>query len=183
MTRSFTLKTALKAALLAALLAAAGCSIDGSHSDLRQKMAAIKHKPKGQIEPIPTFTPYSPYVYSAAALRSPFTRPVLDSDQRLVGRRLDVAPDMNRQRELLEGYSFDALSMVGTLSRAGQRWALISDSDGGIHRVTVGNHLGKNHGRVVNASESQIDVLEIVPDGTGGWIERPRALTLEEKEN
>ncbi|MCW8126684.1 pilus assembly protein PilP [Microbulbifer halophilus] len=171
------------AAPIAALLALTGCSLDGDHSDLHQKMAAVEHKPKGQIDPIPTFTPYSPYVYSAAAQRSPFSRPVLESDQRLVGRKLDVAPDTNRQRELLEGYPFDALSMVGTLSRAGQLWALIDDGEGGIHRITVGNYLGKNHGRVVNASQSQLDVLEIVPDGTGGWIERPRALTLEEKDN
>ncbi|SHF79422.1 type IV pilus assembly protein PilP [Microbulbifer donghaiensis] len=170
-------------ALLSALVAMAGCSIDGSHSDLRQKMAAVKHKPKGQIEPIPTFTPYSPYVYSAAAKRSPFSRPILESDQRIVGRRLDVAPDLNRQRELLEGYNFDALAMVGTLSRGGQLWALIDDGEGGIHRITIGNFVGKNHGRVVNATSAQLDVLEIVPDGTGGWIERPRALTLEEKDN
>lgn len=171
------------ALVLIALSALAACSLDGSHSDLRQKMAAVKHKPRGQIEPIPTFTPYSPFIYSAAALRSPFTRPVLEADQRLVGRRLDVAPDMNRQRELLESFNFDALTMVGTLSRRRQLWGLIDDGEGGIHRITVGNHMGKNHGRVVNASQSQIDILEIVPDGTGGWIERPRALTLEEKDN
>lgn len=170
-------------ALIPVLLAAAGCSLDGSHSDLRKKMAAVEHQPKGQIEPIPTFTPYSPYVYSAAALRSPFTRPVLEADQRLVGRRLDVAPDLNRRRELLERFNFDALSMVGTLSRSGQVWALVDDSEGGIHRITIGNYLGKNHGRVVGATANKIDVLEIVPDGTGGWIERPRALTLEEKDN
>jgi len=169
--------------LAVALLALAGCSLDGNYSDLRQKMTEVKHQPKGQIEPIPTFTPYSPYVYSAAAQRSPFARPVLESEQRLVGRRLDVAPDLNRQPELLERFPFDALKMVGTLSRGGQLWALIDDSDGGIHRITVGNHLGKNHGRVVNASASKLDILEIVPDGTGGWIERPRALTLEEKDN
>lgn len=171
------------AALILALLTLVGCSLDDNYSDLRQKMAAVKHQPKGQIEPIPTFTPYSPYVYSAAALRSPFTRPVLESDQRLVGRKLDVAPDLNRPRELLEGFNFDALSMVGTLSRSGQLWALIDDGEGAIHRITVGNYLGKNHGRVVHASATQLDVLEIVPDGTGGWIERPRALTLEEKDN
>ncbi|MFA0810311.1 pilus assembly protein PilP [Microbulbifer epialgicus] len=153
------------------------------HSDLKERMAEVERRPKGQIEPIPTFTPYSPYVYSAAALRSPFTRPILESEQRLVGRKLDIAPDMNRRRELLEGFNFDALSMVGTLSRDGQLWGLIDDGAGGIHRVTVGNYLGKNHGRVVNANADQLDVLEIVPDGTGGWIERPRALTLEEKDN
>ncbi|WP_444883450.1 pilus assembly protein PilP [Microbulbifer sp. PSTR4-B] len=165
------------------LLLTSGCSLNTDHSDLNARMAEIERRPKGQIEPIPTFTPYSPYVYSATAMRSPFTRPVLDSEQRLVGRRLDIAPDMNRQRELLERFNFDALSMVGTLSGDGQLWALIDDGEGGIHRITVGNYLGKNHGRVVSSTTSQLDVLEIVPDGTGGWIERPRALMLEEKGN
>ncbi|WP_286037014.1 pilus assembly protein PilP [Microbulbifer variabilis] len=152
-------------------------------NDLHQRMAEVERRPKGQIEPIPTFTPYSPYIYSAAAQRSPFTRPVLESDQRLVGRRLEIAPDLSRRRELLESINFDALAMVGTISRDGQLWALIDDGNGGIHRVTVGNYLGKNHGRVVSATPTQLDVLEIIPDGTGGWIERPRALALEEKDN
>ncbi|SDK57335.1 pilus assembly protein PilP [Microbulbifer yueqingensis] len=168
---------------LLGILLVTGCSLDGGHSDLRQKMADVKRQPKGQIDPIPVFTPYQPYVYSAAGERSPFSRPMLEADQRVVGRRLDVAPDQDRQKELLERFNFDALTMVGTLSRSGQLWALIDDGDGGIHRITVGNYVGKNHGKVVNATASQVDVLEIVPDGTGGWIERPRALTLEEKDN
>ncbi|GAA5443530.1 hypothetical protein Misp06_01707 [Microbulbifer sp. NBRC 101763] len=169
--------------LVIAFVTVSGCSLNADHSDLTERMAEVERRPQGQIEPIPTFTPYSPYVYSAAALRSPFTRPILESEQRLVGRKLDIAPDMSRRRELLEGFNFDALSMVGTLSRDGQLWGLIDDGAGGIHRVTIGNYLGKNHGRVVNANADQLDVLEIVPDGTGGWIERPRALTLEEKDN
>ncbi|WP_444943345.1 pilus assembly protein PilP [Microbulbifer sp. ZKSA006] len=171
--------------LLAAitLLLLSGCGLNSDHSDLKERMAAVERKPKGQIEPIPTFTPYSPYVYSAAAQRSPFSRPVLESEQRIVGRKLDIAPDLTRQRELLERVSIDLLSMVGSLSRDGQMWALINDGTGGIHRITVGNYLGKNHGRVVNATSSQLDILEIIPDGTGGWIERPRALALEERGN
>lgn len=167
----------------ATLLVLTGCSLDADHSDLYERMAEIERRPKGQVEPIPTFTPYSPYVYSSAAQRSPFTRPILESEQRLVGRRLEVAPDLARQKELLERVNFDALSMVGTLSINGQLWALVDDGDSGIHRITVGNYLGKNHGRVVSATASQLDVLEIIPDGTGGWIERPRALALEEKDN
>ncbi|WP_444906628.1 pilus assembly protein PilP [Microbulbifer sp. SSSA008] len=169
--------------ILLALSILSGCSFNNDHSDLRERMAAVEREPKGQIEPIPTFTPYSPYVYSAAARRSPFTRPVLESEQRVVGRRLDIAPDLARQREVLERISIDLLSMVGSLSRDGQIWALINDGSGGIHRITVGNYLGKNHGRVVNATGTQLDILEIVPDGSGGWIERPRALALEERDN
>jgi len=59
-------------------------------------------------------------------------------------------------------------------------WALLSDGSGGIHRVTQGNHLGRNHGRVVAVHENKIDVVEIVPDGQGGWVERPRTLDMKE---
>ncbi|WHI44567.1 pilus assembly protein PilP [Microbulbifer sp. JMSA004] len=170
-------------AIVAAFLVIAGCDSSSDYTELRDRMAKVESRPKGQIEPIPTFTPYSPYIYAAAAQRSPFTRPVLESEQRIVGRRLDIAPDLTRQRELLEGVSIDAISMVGSLSQDGQIWALINDGAGGIHRITVGNYLGKNHGRVVNATNAQLDILEIIPDGTGGWIERPRALTLEERDN
>lgn len=168
---------------LATTLIFVGCSASDNHRDLQQKMAAVKNKPKGQIKPIPSFTPYSPFIYSAAGLRSPFTRPLLETDPQAQGRRLDIAPDANRQREVLERFNFEGLSMVGTLSRNGRLWALIDDGEGGIHRITVGNFLGRNYGRVVKASASQVDVLEIVPDGTNGWIERPRVLSLVEKDN
>ncbi|MFO6379570.1 type 4a pilus biogenesis lipoprotein PilP, partial [Pseudomonas aeruginosa] len=52
---------------------------------------------------------------------------------------------------------------------------------GGVHRVRVGDYLGRNDGKVVGISEGKIDVIEIVPDGEGNWLERPRSLTLKER--
>ena len=52
---------------------------------------------------------------------------------------------------------------------------------GGVYRVKVGDYLGRNHGRIVSVTESKIDVVEIVPDGEGGWLERPRSLALRER--
>ncbi|MEC7728529.1 MAG: pilus assembly protein PilP, partial [Pseudomonadota bacterium] len=51
---------------------------------------------------------------------------------------------------------------------------------GGIHRVRTGNYMGQNYGRIVGVSETRIELIEIVPNGRGGWVERPRSLTLEE---
>jgi type IV pilus assembly protein PilP len=45
----------------------------------------------------------------------------------------------------------------------------------------VGDYLGRNHGKVVGIDESKVDVIEIVPDGEGGWLERPRSLALRER--
>jgi type IV pilus assembly protein PilP len=69
--------------------------------------------------------------------------------------------------------------MVGTLERGGEDWALIKDPEGGIHRVQVGNFLGRNHGKIVELTETYLAVVEIVTDGTSdGWVERPRTIEL-----
>ena len=52
---------------------------------------------------------------------------------------------------------------------------------GGVHRVKVGDYLGRNHGKILVIDDSKIDVMEIVPDGEGGWLERPRSLSLKER--
>lgn len=155
-----------------------GCA--GGHEDLDTYIVDTMARPSGEIEPVPTFRPYKTYKYAASALRSPFEAPqritAVDSEY----GRVAVAPDESRPRELLESFSFAALTMVGILEKNGIIWALIDDGRGGIHRVTAGNFLGKNHGRIVALSGSQVDVIEIVPDGKNGWVERPRTLALKE---
>jgi type IV pilus assembly protein PilP len=155
-----------------------GCA--GGHEDLDTYIADTMARPSGEIEPVPTFRPYKTYKYAASALRSPFEAPqritAVDSEY----GRVAVAPDETRPRELLESFSFAALTMVGILEKDGIIWALIDDGRGGIHRVTTGNYLGKNHGKIVSLSGSQVDVIEIVPDGKNGWVERPRTLALKE---
>lgn len=157
-----------------------GCS-GSRHQDLEAYMAEVRAKPAGEIEPIPAFTPYRPFTYSVMAQRSPFDRPMLAIAPDGEYGRSVAAPNENRPREYLENHNFAALTMVGTLAGAGGMWALVDDGSGGIHRVTVGNYLGKNHGRIVSITASQIEVLEIVPDGKNGWVERPRTLALRER--
>ncbi|HNV54440.1 MAG TPA: pilus assembly protein PilP [Pseudomonadales bacterium] len=157
-----------------------GCGQEDRFADLKAYVEEVRAKPKGTIEPLPKFKPYESFAYSAAGMRSPFDRPI---EIQAVQRRMEgekVAPDTNRAKEFLEGFNIDALVMVGTIAKADQIWALLSDGSGGIHRVTQGNHLGRNHGRVVAVHENKIDVVEIVPDGQGGWVERPRTLDMKE---
>lgn len=178
--QSRTVLSQLVCVSLAAILA--GCSGSGDHQDLRDYVLETKRRPKGQIEPLPSFRPYQSFVYSAVTFRSPFERPVAEKKQIYLSSNSDVKPDLTREKEFLENFNIASLKMVGTLERSGVLWALINDGEGAIHRVTSGNYIGKNHGRIVAASGSQIDVVEIVPDGLDGWVERPRTLKLEEKE-
>ena len=52
--------------------------------------------------------------------------------------------------------------------------------DGLVHRVITGNHIGQTDGKITEITPSKISVVEIVPDGLGGYIERPAALALNE---
>ena len=164
-------------ALFAPTLLLAGCG--GDFSDLDAFMAQKKARPGGIIAPIPTFKAYEAFAYSATTLRSPFDRPLEVREIALLQAVKTVKPDETRVKEFLEQYTFDSLDMVGTLARDGTNWTLIRDPDGGVHRVTLGNFLGRNHGRIVEMTDNYLGVIEIVTDGTqDGWVERPRQLKL-----
>ena len=156
-----------------------GCSAPESHQDLRDFIREKTDRPAGKIEEPPRIEPYEAFIYDAYSLRSPFDRPVGSAaGQQIVVNSNNVTPDLARQKERLEQYDLTSLSMVGTLTKDGQLWALISDPDGSIERIQRGNYLGKNHGKVTSLSDGKVDIVEIVASGNG-WLERPNALELE----
>jgi type IV pilus assembly protein PilP len=162
------------------ILIMAGCSSSSEFKDLTDFMDETKRRPIGQIEPLPAFKPYQPFVYAAMTLRSPFERPT-PTDSVLKGGRT-VEPDMNREHEYLETFNIASLKMVGTFAKNGRLWSLIDDGQGKVTPVTVGNYMGKNYGKIISTEKAQIEVMEIVADGSSGWVERPRIIKLEEKE-
>jgi type IV pilus assembly protein PilP len=89
-------------------------------------------------------------------------------------------PDRNRNREPLEEFPVDSLRMVGTIDFNGHTYALVKAPDSVIHRVTIGDHMGQNYGKIVTITPSEVDLSEVIPDGFGGWTERPASLALEE---
>ena len=68
----------------------------------------------------------------------------------------------------------------GTLNFGGRNYGLVQTKDGLVHRVLPGNYIGQNDGKVATIAPSRISVTEIVPDGLGGYMERPAALPLNE---
>ena len=152
-----------------AVLGLAGCT--SADSDLQQFIRQTEQQPGGRVEPLPEVKPYETYVYDDQNLRSPFvpSQP---------GGFNSVRPDSKRPREFLEQFSLDTLKMVGTLRIAGTMYGLVQTKDGIVHRVTVGNYMGQNEGRITDITASKIDLTEIVPDGLGGYMKRPAALGL-----
>ena len=158
-----------------------GCLDDQQHADLDQKMIDARNRPQGTIEPLPTYPPAERFNYSALALRSPFEPPVvLNGDEKISGSRVP-APDQSRRKEPLEFMSYTALTMVGTLSRGTQIWALVDDGNGRVHRVRIGNYLGRNFGQIMDIGAFEMEIMETVPDGKGEWINRPRTMAMDEE--
>jgi type IV pilus assembly protein PilP len=154
----------------------AACGND--FSDLDAYMAEVRSRPKGLIDPVPSYPPMQLFAYQAMSLRSPFTAHVEVKQVQQLVASTNVKPDENRAKEFLEGFAFESLRMVGTIFKSGILWALVDDGAGSVHRVANGNYLGRNHGKVVSVGDSQIDVVEIVPNGAGAWLERPRSLSM-----
>jgi len=162
--------------LAAAMIGIAACG--GQMDDLDQYINEVKARPGGRIEPLPEITPYAGFTYVADAegVRSPF---VPDTPQvTTTGVGGGIRPDSLRSREFLEGFPLDTLRMVGTLDMAETMYGLVQTSDGLIHRVVPGNYLGQNDGRINEIDESEIELVEIISDGIGGYIERDAAISL-----
>ncbi|MBS3804841.1 MAG: pilus assembly protein PilP [Oleiphilaceae bacterium] len=166
---------------MASLLAA--CSQGDGFSDIERFMEETRAKPRGYVDPLPEFKAYEAFSYSAADRRSPFEPPI-EVQLTMVDQqpKSDIEPDLDRPREVLEGFDIKALRMVGTLNGAEKNlFALIRDDEGVVHRVGTGNYMGRNYGRLIGVSETRVELIEIVPDGRGGWVERPRSLSLDDE--
>lgn len=165
----------LCAALGYALLAGvSACS--SADDELSRFIEDTKKEPGGRVEPLPEVKPYETFTYSVASMRSPFQPGGSGSGPGGPGLR----PDQKRNREFLEQFSLDTLHMVGTLKLGGTTYALVQTKDKLVHRVVVGNYLGQSDGKITDITPSKISLIEIVPDGLGGYMERPAALGLTE---
>jgi type IV pilus assembly protein PilP len=148
-----------------------GCT--SKDDELDQFIADTKKEPGGSVKALPELKPYETYAYESASLRSPFMPGGSGG-----GAAAGLRPDSRRNREFLEQFSLDTLRMVGTLRMADRTYGLVKTKDGLVHRVLPGNFMGQADGRVTEITPSKISVVEIVPDGLGGYMERPASLAL-----
>jgi type IV pilus assembly protein PilP len=167
-------------AVAAAVLLLAGCS--SSNDDMRSYIATVLSRPPGPIEPIPEIREAESFAYNPQGLRDPFARQqqeVADTGSSGDGPR----PDPDRRKEFLERFPLDTLEMVGTLGQQNEVWGLVQDTDGVVHRVSEGNYLGQNHGRIAAVLPDRIILVELLPDGGGSWLEREATLQLSDADN
>ncbi|MBR6026196.1 MAG: pilus assembly protein PilP [Neisseriaceae bacterium] len=149
------------------------------HSDLRDWMkqedqAAAKEaegkKPK-PVEP-PVYKPYEPPEFSGLN--------AFDGTRLSLARNSDLgpnAPDLNRPKEILEGFGLDRVEYVGSWEKNGQRIGFVK-IDGHVYTVRVGNHLGTDFGVVKEIRPNEIVLDETVQNSEGEWLHRSAEIPL-----
>lgn len=168
----------LMAFVAGSVLLTAGCA--GEQDDLNRYIADVKARPPSPIEPIPPVRTYTPYEYQGLLGRDPFRQSTSEGSDEAIANDPGTGPrpDLQRPKEYLERFELDTLEMVGTFNKAANQWALIRDPDGVVHRVAVGNYLGKNYGRVLSIAPDEVELSEFISNGAGGWLVREAEMAL-----
>lgn len=174
-------QTLRRVAMLAVALMLGGCgrsvtSEPGDAPNLEAWAEEVKQRPAPPLEPLPVMQQFETFEYSAQGIRDPFSNAFTD-DSGGSGPR----PDSNRRKEITEQYPLDSMSMVGTIGTGGRIRGLVLAPDKVTYQISPGNYLGQNDGRVTSVNENRIELVELVPDGAGGWLERPASLALNEQ--
>ncbi len=157
------------------LIGLTGCGGSGM-DDLQNFVAEAGKDMQGKIEPLPEVKMYEPFTYDAFDLPDPFKPRKLSTS----GGGGGMQPDLNRPKEPLEAFSLETLRMVGMLSRQGVVHAVIRTPDKAIYHVKKGNYVGQNFGLVMQITDSDVTLREIVQDSAGDWSERTSTLILQE---
>jgi type IV pilus assembly protein PilP len=170
-------RAALRARAFAAGFAAVllgGCG--GGMADLDAYVDDIKARPATPLEPLPVMQQFETFEYAAQDLRDPFSNPTAEQSESSTALR----PDPDRPKEPLEAFPLDGLDMVGTLGEGDTLIGLVMDPERVIHRVNVGNYMGQTDGHITAIHEDRIELIELAPDGNGGWIERRAEVALDD---
>ena len=157
-------------ALVASTLAACG----GAKGDLEKWVAEVKAKPAPPLDPLPVMQQFETFEYDAQNLRDPF------SEAFSGGAGSGPRPDPGRRKQTLEQFPLDSLDMVGTIGKGAGVVALLLAPDKVTYRVRPGAYVGQSDGRVTAVYEDRVELVELVPDGAGGWLERPATIALED---
>lgn len=162
-----------------AVLMLAGCGSD--IEELRQWMEQQRKETKPSVTPLLPPKKFLPQPYDSGSTVDPFSAQKLSVaiKQEAAQPNSLLTAEINRRKEPLEAYPLDNMSMVGSLTRDKQRYALLR-VDNLLYQVKAGDYLGQNFGRITKISETEITLREVVQDTAGEWIERTSTLQLQE---
>lgn len=178
MRRRTNLLRLLSTSLLLALLA--GCGAE--NEELQEWMDRQRREVKPNVTPLTPPKKFEAEPYTSLQAVDPFSNQKLAVALKQEARQPNsiLATELNRRKEPLEAYPLDSMTMVGSVAKQAQPFALLR-VDNLLYQVKLGDHLGQNYGRITKITETEVVLREIVQDAAGEWIERTGTLQLQEK--
>ncbi|AQS40481.1 Tfp pilus assembly protein PilP [Shewanella psychrophila] len=153
------------------ILLLTGCV--GDRSDLELFVTTTKAQHVAHIPKLKETPKFEHFVYQADLIRSPFVPPSRELTAEIIDTTKDcLQPDLERRKGRLETYPLDNLMMRGTLSETDIIWALVETNDGSVYRLGIGEYLGLYNGRIAKVTQQMVEIIELIPDGSGCWTER-----------
>ena len=151
----------------------AGCS--SKDDELEQFIAETKKQPGGRVEPLPEVKPYETYAY--------------ESTRTCVRRSCRAAPVAGDRRRRATRHQAQSRVPRAVLARHAEAWSARCSSKAGSSawcRPRTASCTGfcpaitsvRTTARSLRYPPPKITFVEIVPDGMGGYMERPAALGL-----
>ena len=172
---------------LSSLLILSSCNVlfSSNNSELEAQMNRIIQDQKPNVAPIREVLEPIEFVYDVSEKRSPFQpeEEILRSRPNPVS---DVKPILNRPPQLLESVRIENIRMSGTMQGENGKLVALVDVSGtnkydAVYTVKVGDYLGKNHGRILQITDLNIAIEEIVSQGKDQWQKRQRTLSLQDQ--
>lgn len=163
------------------------CS-SGEHDDLRQWMKESTKDLRGNIPKLPLVIPYEPVAYQIDGQLDPFATGKIEPESRqgrnASGKTSAFQPNFEARElrnSLLEKYPLETLKMIGFLNVNHQPMAVIQVEQH-VKQTKVGDYIGQDFGIIVQITEREVSLRELVQDSSGDWTERTSTLQLQAKE-
>ncbi|NKB62595.1 MAG: hypothetical protein GKR95_19030 [Gammaproteobacteria bacterium] len=83
-----------------------------------------------------------------------------------------------RPLEKLETYDLKALTLVGLLEKKNQQWGVIRTPDALTIKVSIGNYIGRNKGKVIRINRGSLTLQETHKNRVGQWIRKDVELSM-----
>jgi len=172
----------LRQTLLLSLLGGLLVACEAENQDLQAWMALQRREAKPRVQPLAAPKKFEPVPYANAGQVDPFSSQKLSvAIHQQAGQPNSLrSPESNRPKQPLESLPLDAMSMVGSVNKAGVAFALIK-VDKQLYQVRLGDYLGPNFGRVTRVTENELGLRELVQDAAGEWTERAVTMQLQER--
>jgi type IV pilus assembly protein PilP len=163
-----------------ALLLLAACGAE--HEELQEWMERQRREVKPNVSPLSPPKKFEAQPYTSLQAVDPFSSQKLTVALKMEAKQPNsmLSAELNRRKEPLEAYPLDSMTMVGSVAKQAQPFALLR-VDNLLYQVKPGDYIGQNYGRITKITETQIVLREVVQDAAGEWIERATTLQLQEK--